>query len=124
MADTVPGYEANAFFGISAPRNIPPAVLARLNREINAGLRDPKLKARFEDFGADPRPGTPEEITKLIADEVEKWATVVKSGARPSDGGWRSVSSPAQAGDAVLTEGRETPGTGCPLSPGMTAKQW
>jgi tripartite-type tricarboxylate transporter receptor subunit TctC len=84
VADTVPGYEANAFFGISAPRNIPPAVLERLNREINAGLRDSKLKARFEELGAVTRPGTPEDITKLLASEVEKWSTVVKaSGAKP-----------------------------------------
>ena len=56
VAETVPGYEANAFFGVSAPRNIPPAMLAKLNSEINAGLRDPKLKARIEDFGAEPSP--------------------------------------------------------------------
>lgn len=85
VADTVPGYEANAFFGISAPRGMPPDVLATLNREINAGLRDPKLKARFEELGAVTRPGTSEDITKLLADEVAKWAVVVKtSGAKPN----------------------------------------
>jgi tripartite-type tricarboxylate transporter receptor subunit TctC len=85
VADTVPGYEASAFFGISAPRNIPADVLARLNSEINAGLRDPKLKARFDDLGATTRPGTPDDFTKLIAAEVAKWAPVVKaSGAKPT----------------------------------------
>jgi len=80
VAETVPGFEAMAFFGISAPRNIPPAVLARLNSEINAGLRDPKLKGRIEDFGANPSPGSPEEFSKLVADETAKWATVLKTG--------------------------------------------
>ena len=85
VADTVPGYEAYAFFGVSAPRNIPPAALEMLNREINAGLRDPKLKARFDELGADIRPGTPDDFTKLIAGEVAKWAPVVKaSGAKPN----------------------------------------
>ena len=85
VGDTVPGYEASAFFGISAPRNIPPAVLATLNREINAGLQDPKLKARFDDLGADVRPGSPDEFARLIATEVAKWAPVVKiSGAKPN----------------------------------------
>ena len=85
VADTVPGYEASAFFGVSAPRNIPPDVLARLNSEINAGLRDPKLKARFDELGATTRPGTPDDFAKLIATEVAKWAPVVKtSGAKPN----------------------------------------
>ncbi len=84
VADTVPGYEASAFFGVSAPRNIPPDVLATLNREINAGLRDPKLKARFDELGAETRPGSPDDFAKLIATEVAKWAPVVKaSGAKP-----------------------------------------
>jgi tripartite-type tricarboxylate transporter receptor subunit TctC len=84
VAETVPGYEAYAFFGISAPRNIPADVLARLNSEINAGLRDPKLKTRFEELGADIRPGSPDDFAKLIATEVAKWAPVVKaSGAKP-----------------------------------------
>jgi tripartite-type tricarboxylate transporter receptor subunit TctC len=85
VADTVPGYEASAFFGISAPRSIPPDVLGRLNSEINAGLRDPKLKARFDELGATTRPGTPDDFTKFIATEVAKWAPVVKaSGAKPT----------------------------------------
>jgi tripartite-type tricarboxylate transporter receptor subunit TctC len=85
VADTVPGYEASAFFGVSAPRGLPAEVLARLNAEINAGLRDPRLKARFDELGATTRPGTPDEFTKLIAAEAAKWAPVVKaSGAKPT----------------------------------------
>jgi tripartite-type tricarboxylate transporter receptor subunit TctC len=85
VADTVPGYEASAFFGVSAPRGLPAEVLARLNAEINAGLRDPRLKVRFDELGATTRPGTPDEFTKLIAAEVAKWAPVVKaSGAKPT----------------------------------------
>jgi tripartite-type tricarboxylate transporter receptor subunit TctC len=85
VADTVPGYEASAFFGVSAPRGLPAEVLARLNAEINAGLRDPRLKVRFDELGATTRPGTPDEFTKLIAAEVAKWAPVVKaSGANPT----------------------------------------
>jgi tripartite-type tricarboxylate transporter receptor subunit TctC len=80
VAETVPGYEATAFFGISAPRNMPPAVLARLNSAINAGLNDPKLKARIQDFGAEPSPGTSEAFSKLVASETEKWAKVLKAG--------------------------------------------
>ena len=74
------GYEASAFFGVSAPRNIPPDVLAKLNSEINAGLSDPKLKARFEELGADHSPATPEDFAKLVATEVAKWAVVLKKG--------------------------------------------
>ena len=85
VADTVPGFEATAFFGVSAPRNIPTDVLATLNREINAGLRDAKLKARFDDLGAEIKPGSPDDFAKLIATEVAKWAPVVKaSGAKPN----------------------------------------
>ena len=83
-ADTVPGYEASAFFGVSAPRNIPPDMLARLNSEINAGLRDPKLKTRFDKLGHHTS-RHPDDFAKLIATEVAKWAPVVKtSGAKPN----------------------------------------
>jgi len=80
VADTVKGFEANAFFGISAPRNIPADILAKLNTEINAGLRDPGLKKRLEDFGAVPAPQSPDAFSKLVADEVAKWGVVLKTG--------------------------------------------
>ena len=80
VGDTVPGYEANAFFGVSAPRNIPADVLAKLNGEINAGLRDPAVKKRLEDFGAEPSPLSPDAFTKFVSSEVAKWGKVLKTG--------------------------------------------
>jgi tripartite-type tricarboxylate transporter receptor subunit TctC len=78
VADFVPGYEASAWFGVGAPRNTPAEIVDRLNKEINAGLADPKLKARLAELGGDPLPGSPADFGKLIADETEKWGKVVK----------------------------------------------
>jgi tripartite-type tricarboxylate transporter receptor subunit TctC len=78
VADTVPGYEASAFFGISAPRATPPEIVERLNREINAVLADPAARARFADLGGSMLPGPASAFGKLIADETEKWAKVVR----------------------------------------------
>jgi len=78
VADFVPGYEASAWFGVGTPRNTPAEIVDRLNKEINAGLADPKLKARLADLGGDPLPGSPADFGKLIADETEKWGKVVK----------------------------------------------
>ena len=63
-----------------APKNTPADIVDRLNREINAGLADPKLKARLGDMDAWTLPGSPAECGKLIADEIEKWAKVVRAG--------------------------------------------
>jgi tripartite-type tricarboxylate transporter receptor subunit TctC len=84
VGEFVPGYEASAFFGISAPRATPPEIVRRLNDVINALLAEPKLRARFADLGGTALAGTPAEFGKLIADETEKWAKVVTfSGAKP-----------------------------------------
>jgi tripartite-type tricarboxylate transporter receptor subunit TctC len=84
VAETVPGYEASAWFGLGAPKGTPPEIVGKLNAAVNAGLADPKLKARLADLGGATLVGTPAEFGKLIADETEKWAKVVKfSGARP-----------------------------------------
>jgi tripartite-type tricarboxylate transporter receptor subunit TctC len=84
VGDVVPGYEASARFGLGAPRNTPTEIVDKLNREINAGLADPKLKARFAELAAEVLPGSPADFAKLIADETEKWGKVVKfSGAKP-----------------------------------------
>jgi tripartite-type tricarboxylate transporter receptor subunit TctC len=78
VGDFVPGYEASNWYGIGAPRNTPVEVIEKLNKETNAGLADPKLKARFADLGGTVLPGTPADSGKLIADETEKWGKVVK----------------------------------------------
>jgi tripartite-type tricarboxylate transporter receptor subunit TctC len=84
ISDFVPGYEASGWFGVCAPRNTPSDVIAILNREIDAGLADAKLKARLEGLGGTVLVGSPAAFGKLLAEETEKWAKVVKfSGAKP-----------------------------------------
>jgi tripartite-type tricarboxylate transporter receptor subunit TctC len=69
---------------VGAPKNTPADIIEKLNKEINAGLADPKLKARLADLGGQVIPGSPAEFGKLIADETEKWAKVVKfAGMKP-----------------------------------------
>ena len=83
VADFVPGYDVSDWVGVGAPKNTPAEIIDKLNREINAGLADAKLKARFADLGATVIPGSPTDFGKLIAEETEKWAKVVKfSGAK------------------------------------------
>ena len=77
-------YEASAWFGLGAPKNTPAEIIEKLNQEINAGLADPKMKARLADLGGCMLAGSPADFSKLIADETEKWGKVVKfSGAKP-----------------------------------------
>ncbi len=84
MGDFLPGYETSLWFGIGAPKNTPAEIIDKLNKEINAGLADPKIKAAVADMGGTVLAGSPADFGKLIADETEKWAKVVKfSGARP-----------------------------------------
>jgi tripartite-type tricarboxylate transporter receptor subunit TctC len=78
LAEFVPGYQAAGWGGIGAPRNTPPEILDRLNKEINAGLTDPTLKARITALGSEPMPMTPAEFAMFIATETEKWAKVIK----------------------------------------------
>jgi tripartite-type tricarboxylate transporter receptor subunit TctC len=83
VAETVPGYEASAWFGAAAPKGTPPAVIARLNREFNAALADPAMKAKFADLGGVPIGGTPEQFWAIHKMETEKWARIVQfSGAK------------------------------------------
>jgi tripartite-type tricarboxylate transporter receptor subunit TctC len=84
IADFVPGYEASQWYGISAPKNTPADIIGKLNREINAGIADPDMKARFAAIGGEPLPGPPGEFGRLIAEETEKWAKVVRAaGIKP-----------------------------------------
>jgi len=84
VGDVVPGYEASAAYGVGAPKNTPAEIVGRLNSEINAALADPKMKARLADLGGEVLAGSPADFGKLIAEETEKWAKVVKfSGAKP-----------------------------------------
>ncbi|MCY7318829.1 MAG: tripartite tricarboxylate transporter substrate binding protein [Ramlibacter sp.] len=83
IAETVPGYEASAWFGAAVPKGTPPAVIARLNREFNAVLADPAMRARLADLGGVPLPGTPEQFWAIHRMETEKWAKIVQfSGAK------------------------------------------
>jgi tripartite-type tricarboxylate transporter receptor subunit TctC len=78
IGDFLPGYEASAWYGIGAPRNIPAEIVDMLNQEVNAGLADPKLKARLADLGGTVIAGSPGDFAKFVADDAEKWAKVVK----------------------------------------------
>jgi tripartite-type tricarboxylate transporter receptor subunit TctC len=78
VSEFVPGYEASGFNGIGAPRNTPAEIIDKLNKEINAGLADPKIMGRIADLGGMVIRGSPADFGKLIADETEKWAKVVK----------------------------------------------
>lgn len=78
MSDFVPGYEAGSWFGICAPNNTPADIVNRLNTEVNAGLADPKIKARLADLGATAMPGSPADFGAFIARETEKYGKVIR----------------------------------------------
>jgi tripartite-type tricarboxylate transporter receptor subunit TctC len=78
VGEFVPGYEASGFAGIGAPRNTPPDVIAMLNKELNAGLADSKIKARIFELGGTPLGGSPAEFGAIISEATKKWATVIK----------------------------------------------
>ena len=80
VAETVPGYEASAFFGMSVPKGTPVDVIDRLNHEINAALADAAMKAKLAELGGILTPGSPAEFGRTIAEETDKWAKVIKSG--------------------------------------------
>jgi tripartite-type tricarboxylate transporter receptor subunit TctC len=79
VGEFLPGYEASVWYGIGVPRNTPVEVIDKLNKEINAGLADPKLQARLAHVGGTVLAGSPADFGKFIADETEKWAKVIKS---------------------------------------------
>ena len=79
LSEFLPGYEADDWKGIGTPKNTPPEIIDELNKQINAGLADPKLKARLADLGGTVLTGSPAEFGRLIADETEKWANVIRA---------------------------------------------
>jgi tripartite-type tricarboxylate transporter receptor subunit TctC len=80
VAEFVPDYEASSTFGIGAPRNTPTDIIDRLNKEINAGIADPKIKARLSTFGGKALAGSPADFGRIMAAETEKWGKVVRAG--------------------------------------------
>jgi tripartite-type tricarboxylate transporter receptor subunit TctC len=84
VAEFLPGYEASGWIGLGAPRNTPAEIIDKLNREINDGLADLRIRARIADLGNTPLALSPTEYGKLLAEETEKWAKVVKiAGVKP-----------------------------------------
>ena len=94
LGEFVPGYEASRWFGVGAPKNTPSQIIDKLNEAINAGLADPKIKARLAELGGVPMPMSPAEFGKLIADDSEKWGKVI-----------RALAVPAGRADNLLDEG-------------------
>jgi tripartite-type tricarboxylate transporter receptor subunit TctC len=83
VGDFLPGFEASGWLGLGAPRDTPPDIIYKLNKEINAALADPKMKARIVDLGVAGFAGSPADFEKFIAAETDKWAKVVRfSGAK------------------------------------------
>jgi tripartite-type tricarboxylate transporter receptor subunit TctC len=84
MAESVPGYEATAWYGLVAPKGTPAKIVDILNKEVNAGLGDPTIKDKLADLGGLPMPMTPADFGKFIADETEKWGKVIRAaGIKP-----------------------------------------
>ena len=79
VGDFLPGYEASNWLGIGAPKGTPAEIVDKLNKEINAALADPKMKARLAELGGTPLPGSPADFGKLIAAETEKWGKVIRA---------------------------------------------
>jgi tripartite-type tricarboxylate transporter receptor subunit TctC len=79
IAETVPGYEANVVYGIAMPKGTPPAIVSKFNAAVNAVLKNPKLQARIDELGASPMPMSPSEFSKLVVDQTDKWAKVIKT---------------------------------------------
>ncbi|MGC2813365.1 MAG: tripartite tricarboxylate transporter substrate-binding protein, partial [Bradyrhizobium sp.] len=78
IAETVPGYEASALFGMGAPKKTPPEIIEKLNREINAVLAEPEIRKRLIELGGEPLVGPPDAFGAMIAAETAKWAKVVE----------------------------------------------
>ena len=79
VSEFLPGFVASNWFGVVAPKNTPPEIIEKLNREMNAALAEPDIKARLADFGVAPLAGSPADFGKFIAAEAEKWSKVIRA---------------------------------------------
>jgi tripartite-type tricarboxylate transporter receptor subunit TctC len=79
VGEFVPGFEASSMNGLGAPKNTPAEIIEKLNKEVNARLADPKIKARIAELGLTPLVSSPAELGKLLADETEKWGKVIRN---------------------------------------------
>ncbi len=79
IGETVPGYEADVYYGISVPKGTPPEIGAKLNEGVNTVLKNPKLQTRIRELGTEPMPMSPGEFGKLVQSQTAKWAGVIKS---------------------------------------------
>jgi len=79
VAEFLPGFEASAWYGIGAPKAVPVEIVEKLNKEINSGLADPKISARFADLGGTALAGSPADFSKLITAETKKWGEVIRA---------------------------------------------
>ena len=79
VGEFLPGYESSNWYGIGAPKGTPVEIIDKLNKEINAALSDPKMKARLADLGGTPLLGSPADFGRLIAEETEKWGNVIRA---------------------------------------------
>ena len=85
LGETMPGYEVSVWYGVVAPGNTPGEIIEKLNREINAGLADPKLRVQLSDLGGAPFPGSPSDFGSFLADETERWGKVVRAANLTAD---------------------------------------
>ena len=84
MAEFLPGYEASGWYGVAAPKDTPPEIVERLNKEINASITDPATRTRLAELGCLVSPGTPADLAKLVAGDIEKWGKVMRAaGIKP-----------------------------------------
>jgi tripartite-type tricarboxylate transporter receptor subunit TctC len=79
MADFVPGFEASSWYGVGAPKNAPTEIIERLNKEINTGLADPRLKGRLAELGGMVLGGSPADFGRLLEAEIEKWGKLIRT---------------------------------------------